>query len=60
MKDLMAIMIVVWAVLLVVGFALTLTNLIELASINWLRGGIALLVVGIPTLFSLIDGFKNK
>ena len=46
--------------IIVAGFCLTLANLIAMESIYWLRVGILLLAVGIPTIFAMIDGYDNK
>jgi hypothetical protein len=60
MKGLYQTVISIWVILIVAGFCLTLTNLIVMESIYWLRVGILLLAVGIPTIFALMDGYDNK
>lgn len=59
MKEFKAVMVTVWVIILIVGFVMTLANLIQLESMYWLRIGVLLILVGLPTIYLLIKDLNS-
>lgn len=59
MKEFKAVMVSIWIIILVVGFVMTLANLIQLESMYWLRIGVLLILVGLPTIYLLIKDLNS-